>query len=343
MSFDIQNNMANTSRKRTSRSRSFSPSQMRYDFKQRKQPSGLVSPNNRQYKTHFSMNQQNDIVVYSFIACNALVTGFQLYTAVTSQSLLLTTATLNSMMISRTSTNLVAQYARIKITNHQHKPVVTSRIETATRILVAFLTMTIFLVLIAFSCQNLYRGQRKPPDTSSILVGGGLSVVKHASHLFYYILRKQDSPHIPWKDHHWDILLHALISISISTSKIQWWVDPIGAITLSLFILRTWTGILIQEFKLLIGVSTDPKIQTWIRDIALTHHERILDVDFIRAYHAGPGLVVEIELVMCPCETLRASHDIAEELRMKLEGDPIVERVLIQVTYESVSRADKAE
>lgn len=77
--------------------------------------------------------------------------------------------------------------------------------------------------------------------------------------------------------------------------------------------------------------------------MALTHHEHIRDVGSVRAYHAGPGLIVEVELVMCPCETLRASHDIAEELRIKLERNLSVERVFVRVAYESVSRADKAE
>lgn len=344
VSFDIQSNMANTSRKRMSRPKSSKPSQTRNAFKQRKQPPGLVpiSPN-RQYKTLFPINQQNKIVVYSFIVCNVLVTGFQLYTTATSHSLLLFTTALNFIAIPRKSTNLIAQYTYTRIANHQHRPVVISRTETAARILAAFLTMTIFLVLVAFSCQNLYRARKSSPDIFSILVFGGLSVVKYAFYLFYRVLRKQQSPRILWRIHHRDILLHALaISISIGASKIQWSIDPIGAITLSIFILRTWTGILIQEFKLLIGVSTDPKIQDWIRDMALTHHEHILAVDSVRAYHAGPGLIVELELVMCPCETLRASHDIAEKIRMKLERNSLIERAFVRVTYESMSRADKA-
>lgn len=347
MSFEIQNNTANTSRKRTSRPKSFKPSQMRNGFKQhRKQPSGLVpiSLNDCQHEIPFPVNQQNKIAIYSSVACNVLITGFQLYTAATSHSLLLLAATLNSMVMPMASTNLIAQYACRRITNHRHKPVITSRLETATRVLVAFFTMAIFLVLVAFSCQNLYRARKPSLDSFSVLVVGGLSVVKYAFYLFYHILRKQDSLHILWKDHHRDILIHTLaIAISISASKTRWWIDPISTIILSLFILGTWTGILIQEFKLLIGVSTDPKIQAWIRDMALTHHEHIRDVGSVRAYHAGPGLIVEVELVMCPCETLRASHDIAEELRIKLERNLSVERVFVRVAYESVSRADKAE
>jgi divalent metal cation (Fe/Co/Zn/Cd) transporter len=68
---------------------------------------------------------------------------------------------------------------------------------------------------------------------------------------------------------------------------------------------------------------------------AMTHSPSVKQIDTVRAYHSGPRLIVEVDIVMDPDETLRATHDVAEELQIKLESLPNVERAYVHVDYET--------
>ncbi|KAI4260133.1 MAG: hypothetical protein L6R42_004195 [Xanthoria sp. 1 TBL-2021] len=61
----------------------------------------------------------------------------------------------------------------------------------------------------------------------------------------------------------------------------------------------------------------------------------ILGLDTVRAYHSGPRIIVEVDVVMHPNETLRATHDVAEELQFKLESLPDVERAYVHIDFET--------
>ncbi len=67
----------------------------------------------------------------------------------------------------------------------------------------------------------------------------------------------------------------------------------------------------------------------------MTHSPMITAIDTVRAYHSGPRIIVEVDVVMDPNETLRATHDVAEELQMKLESLPDVERAYVHIDFET--------
>ncbi len=67
----------------------------------------------------------------------------------------------------------------------------------------------------------------------------------------------------------------------------------------------------------------------------MTHSPMITAIDTVRAYHSGPRIIVEVDIVMDPGETLRATHDVAEELQTKLESLPNVERAYVHIDYET--------
>jgi divalent metal cation (Fe/Co/Zn/Cd) transporter len=74
--------------------------------------------------------------------------------------------------------------------------------------------------------------------------------------------------------------------------------------------------------------------------LAMTHSPAIRQIDTVRAYHSGPRLIVEVDIVMDPDESLRATHDVAEELQIKLESLPDVERAYVHVDYETDHRPE---
>lgn len=67
----------------------------------------------------------------------------------------------------------------------------------------------------------------------------------------------------------------------------------------------------------------------------MTHSPHVISLDTVRAWHSGPRIVVEVDIVLEPEQTLRETHDVAEELQTKLESLPIVERAYVHVDYET--------
>jgi len=67
----------------------------------------------------------------------------------------------------------------------------------------------------------------------------------------------------------------------------------------------------------------------------MTHSALITSLDTVRAWHSGPRLIVEVDVVVEETMTVRESHDVSEALQMKLEKLPDVERAYVHVDYET--------
>ena len=108
-----------------------------------------------------------------------------------------------------------------------------------------------------------------------------------------------------------------------------------GAIILSTLISILWMHTAYEEFLLLVGITADTQMQQWITYISMTHSPLIKQIDTVRAYHSGPRLLVEVDIVMDKHMTLEVCHDTAEELQMKLESLPDVERAYVHIDFET--------
>jgi len=86
---------------------------------------------------------------------------------------------------------------------------------------------------------------------------------------------------------------------------------------------------------LLVGITADPNFCQQVTYITLTHDPRILQIDTCRAYHSGPGVIIEVDIVMDPMSTLRDTHDVSQALQDKLELLPGVERCYIHCDFET--------
>jgi divalent metal cation (Fe/Co/Zn/Cd) transporter len=67
----------------------------------------------------------------------------------------------------------------------------------------------------------------------------------------------------------------------------------------------------------------------------MTHSPLIASLDTVRAWHSGPRLIVEVDVVVAESMTVKESHDVAEALQMKLESLPNVERSYVHIDYET--------
>ncbi|KAK7955188.1 hypothetical protein PG996_015998 [Apiospora saccharicola] len=113
--------------------------------------------------------------------------------------------------------------------------------------------------------------------------------------------------------------------------------DPVGALLLSLFIIYDWGHTCVTTILALTGIQASD--ETWTRIIFLAYRfsviESIKGFKSIKAYQAGDGTWVEIDLIMDEEVKLRTVHDIAETLQYVCEGLPEVDRAFVTVDYMS--------
>jgi len=199
--------------------------------------------------------------------------------------------------------------------------------------------ITVSMILIVMSARDLAtadHGATKPFNLSSVIAVCVALATKLALFFYCYSLRNTYSQvMILWRDHRNDLPVNAFgLLTSVAGSKLAWWVDSLGAIVIGLVILFAWSRVVYQESLLLIGVAAPQEVRGLITYISMTHDDRITQIDTVRAYHSGPRIIVEVDIVMPEDMTLRDTHDIAESLQIKLEALPDVERAYVHVDWE---------
>ncbi|KAJ0425684.1 hypothetical protein BJY00DRAFT_273484 [Aspergillus carlsbadensis] len=285
------------------------------------------------------------IAIYGSFGANICLSILQLYGAIASSSLSLFTTMADSVFDPLSNLTLLLCNKTVNRVDPRKFPAGKARIETAGNISFCFLMIAVSVLLIAFSIRDLVDGSDSETGDfhlPSVIAVAVAFCTKLALFLYCFALRNQVSQiRILWEDHRNDLLINGFgILTSVGGSKLRWWIDPMGAIILSVLISCLWLHTAWNEFQLLVGVTADTKMQQLITYISMTHSPMITAIDTVRAYTSGPRLVVEVDIVMDPEESLRATHDVAEELQMKLESLPDVERAYVHVDYETTHKPE---
>ncbi|KAJ9616821.1 hypothetical protein H2200_000540 [Cladophialophora chaetospira] len=285
------------------------------------------------------------IAVYGSFVANIILAVLQVYGAVASGSLSLFTTMADAIFDPMSNITLILSNKAVKKVDARKFPAGRARIETAGNIVFCFLMTAVSFILIAFSVRELVEGSAEATKTfhlPSVIAVSVAFCTKLGLFLYCWALRNQYSQvRILWEDHRNDLFINGFgVLTSVGGSKLRWWIDPAGAIVLSVLISVLWLHTASSEFQLLIGISADTETQQLITYVSMTHSDRIRQIDTVRAWHSGPRLVVEVDVVMDPDESLRVSHDIAEDLQMKLESLPNVERAYVHVDYEFEHRPE---
>jgi len=280
------------------------------------------------------------IAVYASLVANVALCVLQLYAAISSLSLSLLATAIDSVF--DIGSNVVLYYLHNKASQLDVNkwPVGGSRLETIGNIIYGSLMGSVNLVVIVESVHTiLTHGNEKtnPFHLSSILAVGAALAVKFCLFLYCSPLRKSSSQvQILWEDHRNDMFINAFgILMSAGGSRLRWWLDPTGGILIASGVIIAWTRTIWDEFSLLAGKSASHEFIQLITYKAATFSDKIEKVDTVRAYHSGPGYIVEVDVVM-PGETpLWRAHDISQVLQDKLEVLPGVERAFVHVDHET--------
>lgn len=104
----------------------------------------------------------------------------------------------------------------------------------------------------------------------------------------------------------------------------RWWMDPLGAICISLYLMTVWATTGYEQLSTLTGRAASPEVHQALTFVARNHHPDILAIDTVRAYHLGYNYTCEVDIVLPPDMPLNVAHDIGEALQTKLEGLELV-------------------
>mmetsp|Transcript_1565 Transcript_1565/g.4635 ORF Transcript_1565/g.4635 Transcript_1565/m.4635 type:complete len:426 (+) Transcript_1565:354-1631(+) len=158
--------------------------------------------------------------------------------------------------------------------------------------------------------------------------------------LYFFCVRlaaRSDSMAALAEDHLNDVFSNAGAIVTAAVASVWekgWWVDPVGAIIISLYIVYRWIDLCKGQIDKLVGLTAPADFVKELEELANTHHEKAF-LDVIRAYHFGARYIVELEIVMPAEMTVAESHDISLNLQHKIEALDDVERCFVHVDYQT--------
>lgn len=284
------------------------------------------------------------IAVWGSLLANIVLAVLQLYAAISSGSLSLFTTMADAVFDPLSNLTLILMNRAVRRVDPRRFPSGKARLETVGNIVFCFIMAAVSLIIIAFAARDLADGDHglKPFHMPSIISVCAAFATKLALFLYTWSIRnKYSQVRILWQDHRNDLLVNGFgILTSVGGAKLAWWIDPAGAIALSAFISSLWLRTAFTEFLLLVGVVASVKTQQLITYVCVTHSNAIRQIDTVRVYHSGPRLIAEVDVVMDPDASLQDTHDVAEELQIKLEQLPDVERAYVHVDYETTHKPE---
>lgn len=205
-------------------------------------------------------------VVGSFVA-NIILAALQLYAAASSKSLSLFTTMADSLFDPLSNLTLIMSARAVKRVDGRKFPSGKARIENAGNIFFCFMMITVSVVIIVESIREV--ATHKSGDTNDFYLPSVIAVciafgTKFSLFLYCWALRnKYSQVRILWEDHRNDLFINGFgVLTSVGGSKLIWWLDPAGAMVLSVLIIFLWSRTAYSEFQLLIGVTADtPTLQ----------------------------------------------------------------------------------
>ncbi|KAK5111228.1 hypothetical protein LTR62_005256 [Meristemomyces frigidus] len=114
-----------------------------------------------------------------------------------------------------------------------------------------------------------------------------------------------------------------------------WWLDPLGGILLSCYVIVQWSRVCLGHIRNLTGCAATADERNILLYLTMRFAKTVRHIQGLQAYHAGDKLNVEVDIVLDEATSLRDSHDLGESLQYVLESVPYVDRAFVHMDYSS--------
>lgn len=146
------------------------------------------------------------------------------------------------------------------------------------------------------------------------------------------------------QDHFFDVITNMIgLIAAVLANYVVYWIDPVGAIILAIYTIRTWSMTVLENVNSLVGRAAAPEFLQKLTYLCWNHHKAVRHIDTVRAYTFGSHYFVEVDIVLPSDMPLRDAHDIGEALQEKLELLPEIERAFVHLDYEYTHRPEHAQ
>lgn len=146
------------------------------------------------------------------------------------------------------------------------------------------------------------------------------------------------------QDHFFDVITNIIgLIAALLANYMEGWMDPVGAIILALYTIRTWSMTVLENVNSLVGKSATPDYLKKLTYLCWNHHKAVRHIDTVRAYTFGSHYFVEVDIVLPASMPLQEAHDIGESLQEKLELLPEIERAFVHLDYEYTHKPEHAQ
>ena len=112
-----------------------------------------------------------------------------------------------------------------------------------------------------------------------------------------------------------------------------WWLDAVGGLLLSCYVIFNWSSIASEHIHNLSGAAATADDRNVLLYLTMRFAKTIRYIQGLQAYHAGDKLNVEVDIVLEENTSLRDSHDLSESLQYVLESVPNVDRAFVHSDY----------
>lgn len=113
----------------------------------------------------------------------------------------------------------------------------------------------------------------------------------------------------------------SLIFPLIGSKLSIWYLDPVGAAILSLYVVYDWGNTALLTIFRLTGAAVFPQLAKKFIYLAWQFSPVIGAYKSMTAYHVGDGIVVEVEIALDESTSLAEAHDISQTMQYCFEGE----------------------
>mmetsp|Transcript_42315 Transcript_42315/g.91989 ORF Transcript_42315/g.91989 Transcript_42315/m.91989 type:complete len:315 (+) Transcript_42315:408-1352(+) len=117
------------------------------------------------------------------------------------------------------------------------------------------------------------------------------------------------------QDHRNDVLTNIFGGISAWLAIWVWWLDPLGAMLFSIYVVVSWTSTGWDNIKIIVGNSAPPQFLQQLTFIALHHDQRVQQVGAVYEVHVAWCVVVCGGVVCGPDHSCLGGHGASFPLR----------------------------
>ncbi|KAF8049161.1 hypothetical protein N665_2281s0004 [Sinapis alba] len=278
---------------------------------------------------------------------NMVLFAAKVYASVTSGSLAIVASTLDSLLDLLSGFILWFTAFSMQTPNPYQYPIGKKRMQPLGILVFASVMATLGLQIILESLRTMVSSHKEfslTKEQESWVVGIMLSVTLVKLLLVLYCRTFSNEIVKAYaQDHFFDVITNIIGLIAVILANyIDNWMDPVGAIILALYTIRTWSMTVLENVNSLVGKSATPEYLQKLTYLCWNHHREIRHIDTVRAYTFGSHYFVEVDIVLPADMPLQVAHDIGEALQEKLEQLQEIERAFVHLDYEYTHKPEHA-